>query len=41
MYKEDDLLLTAGYYDDGYVLIANAFGYTIQTAWEAVLAKAG
>lgn len=38
VYKEGDLLLTAGYYDD--VLIANAFGYTIPTAWEAVLAKA-
>ncbi|MDB4875843.1 MAG: hypothetical protein JWM41_2289 [Gemmatimonadetes bacterium] len=38
VYKEGDLLLTAGYYDD--VLVANAFGYTIPTAWEAVLAKA-
>jgi phosphoribosylamine-glycine ligase len=37
-YKEGELLLTAGYYDD--VLIANAFGYTIPTAWESVLAKA-
>jgi phosphoribosylamine-glycine ligase len=37
-YKEGDLLLTAGYYDD--VLIATAFGYTIPTAWEAVLEKA-
>jgi len=37
-YKDGELLLTAGYYDD--VLIANAFGYTIPTAWEAVLAKA-
>jgi phosphoribosylamine-glycine ligase len=38
VYREGDLLLTAGYYDD--VLVANAFGYTIPTAWEAVLAKA-
>lgn len=38
VYKDAGLLLTAGYYDD--VLIANAFGYTIPTAWEAVLAKA-
>jgi len=38
VYTEDELLLTAGYYDD--VLVANAFGYTIPTAWEAVLAKA-
>jgi phosphoribosylamine-glycine ligase len=38
VYKCDDLLLTAGYYDD--VLIATAFGYTIPTAWEAALAKA-
>jgi phosphoribosylamine-glycine ligase len=37
-YKEADLLLTSGYYDD--VLIATGFGYTIPTAWEAVLAKA-
>jgi phosphoribosylamine-glycine ligase len=37
-YRDGDLLLTAGYYDD--VLVANAFGYTIPTAWEAVLAKA-
>ncbi len=36
--KDGELLLTAGYYDD--VLVANAFGYTIPTAWEAVLAKA-
>lgn len=38
VYKAGDLLLTAGYYDD--VLIATAFGYTIPTAWEAVVAKA-
>jgi phosphoribosylamine-glycine ligase len=38
VYREDDQLLTAGYYDD--VLIANGFGYTIPTAWEAALAKA-
>ena len=38
VYREGELLLTAGYYDD--VLIANAFGYTIPTAWEAVLETA-
>jgi phosphoribosylamine-glycine ligase len=38
VYKSDDLLFTAGYYDD--VLIATAFGYTMPTAWEAALAKA-
>jgi len=38
VYRDNDLLLTAGYYDD--VLIATAFGYTIPTAWEAALAKA-
>lgn len=37
-YKCDELLLTAGYYDD--VLIATGFGYTIPTAWEAALANA-
>jgi phosphoribosylamine-glycine ligase len=38
VYREGDLLRTAGYYDN--VLIANAFGYTIQTAWDAVLERA-
>jgi len=38
VYKDDGRLLTAGYYDD--VLIANAFGYTIPTAWDAVMAIA-
>jgi phosphoribosylamine-glycine ligase len=38
IYQSDELLFTAGYYDD--VLIATAFGYTMQTAWEAALAKA-
>jgi phosphoribosylamine-glycine ligase len=38
VYKENDLLLTAGYYDD--VLVVNAFGYTIPTAWEAALSSA-
>jgi phosphoribosylamine-glycine ligase len=37
-YREGDLLLTAGYYDD--VLIATGFGYTIPTAWEAAFARA-
>src|SRR4051812_21186865 len=38
VYREGDLLLTAGYYDD--VLVANGYGYTIPTAWEAALATA-
>lgn len=38
VYRDGELLLTAGYYDD--VLIANAFGYTIPTAWDAVIEKA-
>jgi phosphoribosylamine-glycine ligase len=38
VYKESDVLLTAGYYDD--VLVATAFGYTIPTAWEAVRVNA-
>jgi len=38
VYRDADLLLTAGYYDD--VLIANGFGYTIPTAWQAALANA-
>jgi phosphoribosylamine-glycine ligase len=38
VYREGDLLLTAGYYDD--VLIATGFGYTIPTAWEAAFARA-
>jgi hypothetical protein len=39
VYEEDGRLLTAGYYDD--VLIANGFGYTIPTAWDAAMATAG
>lgn len=38
VYKKDDLYLTAGY--DSNILIVTGFGYTIQTAWENVLAKA-
>jgi phosphoribosylamine-glycine ligase len=38
VHRANDLLLTAGYYDD--VLIATAFGYTIPTAWEAAVGKA-
>jgi hypothetical protein len=38
VFREYDLLTTAGYYDN--VLVANAFGYTIQTAWDAVLEPA-
>jgi phosphoribosylamine-glycine ligase len=38
VYRARGQLLTAGYYDN--VLIANAFGYTIETAWEAALERA-
>jgi phosphoribosylamine-glycine ligase len=38
VYRVNDLLYTAGYYDN--VLIANAFGYTIPTAWQAVVERA-
>jgi phosphoribosylamine--glycine ligase len=38
VYREDGLLLTAGYYDN--VLIANAFDYTIEGAWKAVVQHA-
>jgi phosphoribosylamine--glycine ligase len=38
VYREDGLLLTAGYADN--VAIAAGFGYTIPTAWEACLAVA-
>ncbi|MBV8810189.1 MAG: hypothetical protein JO033_16080 [Acidobacteriaceae bacterium] len=40
VYKKGDLFLTAGYDREGYVLIVNGFGYTIQTAWENVMKKA-
>jgi phosphoribosylamine-glycine ligase len=36
VYREGDLLLTAGYYGDA-VLLASAFGYTIPTAWDAAM----
>jgi phosphoribosylamine--glycine ligase len=38
VYRDGELLLTAGYYDD--VLIATGFGYTIPTAWEAAFERA-
>ena len=38
VYREDESLFTAGYYDD--VLIVNAFGFTIESAWEAALQRA-
>jgi phosphoribosylamine--glycine ligase len=40
VYRKGDLFLTAGYDREGYVLIVNGFGYTIQTAWEDVMRKA-
>lgn len=36
VYREDERLLTAGYYGEA-VMLACAFGYTIPTAWEAVM----
>jgi hypothetical protein len=41
VYKKGDTYLTAGYDRDGYVLIVNGFGYTMRTAWENVMKKAG
>ena len=40
VYKKGNTYVTAGYDRDGYVLIVNGFGYTIQTAWENVAKKA-
>jgi phosphoribosylamine-glycine ligase len=40
VYEDGGQLLTAGYYGEA-LLIACAFGYTIPTAWEAVLEVAG
>ena len=40
VWKKDGLYLTAGYDQDGYVLLVNAHGFTMETAWEAVLHKA-
>ena len=39
LYRQDDRLLTAGYYGEA-VLLACGFGYTIPTAWEAALGVA-
>jgi phosphoribosylamine-glycine ligase len=36
-YKENDFYFTSGYYES--VLVVTAFGYTIPTAWENLLAK--
>ena len=38
VYQEGDALLTVGYNDS--VAIATGYGYTIQTAWEEVIARA-
>ncbi len=38
-YRKGDLILTAGYDIDGYVLIVNGYGYTMPTAWENVMKK--
>lgn len=39
VYRQDDQLLTAGYYGEALLLVC-AFGYTIPTAWEAARAVA-
>lgn len=40
VYREQGRLRTAGYDRDGYVLLVNAHGFTLETAWENVMAKA-
>jgi phosphoribosylamine-glycine ligase len=38
--KAGDRYVTAGYDADGYVLLVNAHGFTMEAAWESVLEKA-
>jgi len=38
VFRRDGSLFAAGYYDN--VLIVNAFGFTIESAWETVLERA-
>jgi len=40
VYRRDGLYLTAGYDRSGDVLLATGYGYTMPTAWEAVMKKA-
>lgn len=40
VYKSDKIYLTAGYDQEGYVLLVNGYGYTIPTAWENTMKKA-
>ena len=40
VWKKDDLHRIAGYDADGYALLVNAHGFTLETAWESVLEKA-
>jgi phosphoribosylamine--glycine ligase len=40
VYKKDDLCLTAGYDQEGCVLLVNGYGYTMPTAWESAMKKA-
>lgn len=40
VYRRDGLYLTAGYDPNGDVLLVNGYGFTMPTAWEAVLKKA-
>jgi hypothetical protein len=40
IYRREDLFLTAGYDRNGDVLLVTGYGFTIPTAWEAVMKKA-
>ncbi|CAN5282728.1 hypothetical protein BH10CYA1_BH10CYA1_46230 [soil metagenome] len=40
VYKQDDLMLTAGYDNTGAILVVNGYGYTIPTAWGNATKKA-
>jgi phosphoribosylamine-glycine ligase len=40
VYKKGEHYLTAGYDQEGYVLILTAYGYTIPTAWEKLMGRA-
>ncbi|HLG94856.1 MAG TPA: hypothetical protein VKX49_00960 [Bryobacteraceae bacterium] len=39
-YRRDDVYLTAGYDPNGDILLVNGYGFTMPTAWEAVMKKA-
>jgi hypothetical protein len=40
-YRKGNQYRTAGYDRNGYVLILLAYGYTMPTAWESLMKKAG